>query len=178
MKKYIYMCVALAGMLFVSCEKDEIGGTATEALAGEWYVTVDAVDANGETVLEDPFGIGHVLMNTYNTVDNVSTKMWVDDKGAFWNFKVVTASDVNNLTFTTNGEVVNSALNSDGSVYDCKVNISDGKMLPGAATNPHGTKSDSIVFYVAFDDDTYPAEYGYAKYKVSGYRYTGLASDD
>jgi hypothetical protein len=58
------------------------------------------------------------------------------------------------------------------------VTISGGKILPKAATNPHGTAADSIVFYVSFSDDEYPDLYGYAKYKISGYRYTGLTSDD
>ena len=93
--------MAVLCMAFASCEKDEVGGTATQALAGEWYVTVDAVDANGNTVLEDPFGMGKVLMNTYNTAANTSTEMWVNDNGNFWNFRIKVASDVNNLTFTT-----------------------------------------------------------------------------
>lgn len=45
-------------------------------------------------------------------------------------------------------------------------------------TNASGTAADYIEFYVSFNDDDYPATYGYAKYKVSGFRYTGLASDD
>ena len=44
MKKIVYLFVAV--LLFASCKKDEIGGTATESMAGEWYVYVDAVDEN------------------------------------------------------------------------------------------------------------------------------------
>lgn len=172
MKKLLYLCVSFVALMLASCEKDEVGGTATEALAGEWYVTVDAVDASGATLYEDFFGLGHFMLNTYNTADNVSTKMWIDDNENFWNFKVKADCDVNALTFTTNGEVDNAAY------ADCKVNVSDGKVMYGAATNPHGTKADSIVFYVTFSDDEYPETYGYSKYKVSGYRYTGLVSDD
>ena len=150
MKKVIYLLMMCAGVLLFSCEKDEIGGTATEALAGEWTVTVDAVDGSGNVVEEDFFGLGRVMLNTYNTAANLPTEMYVDDLGNFWEYKVKVQSDVNTLTFATSG----------------------------AATTPHGTPADSIVYYVSFSDDEYPAQYGYAKYKVSGYRYTGLAVDD
>ena len=50
--------MAILCMTFASCEKDEVGGTATQALAGEWYVTVDAVDANNNVTALDPYEIG------------------------------------------------------------------------------------------------------------------------
>ena len=168
--------MAVLCMAFASCEKDEVGGTATQALAGEWYVTVDAVDENGKTVYEDIYGLGKVLMNTYNTAANVGTEMWLDDNSNFWDFKIKVASDVNNLTFASNGAVTNTKLNDDGSA--CKVTIEGGKVLPKAGLTPHGTPADSIVFYASFDDDTYPAKYGFAKYKISGIRYSGLTQDD
>jgi len=46
------------------------------------------------------------------------------------------------------------------------------------ATTPSGMPADSLVYYVSFSDDENPAAYGYAKYKVSGYRRTGFASDE
>lgn len=170
MKKAIYLLMMCAGVLLASCEKDEIGGTATEALAGEWYVTVDGVDANGEVLYEDVFGVGHTLLYTYNTAANVPTEMYVDDAGNFWEYKVKVDSDVNALTFSTEGAVANEA-------YECDVTIESGKVLPGAATTPHGTPADSIVFYVTFsDDENVPS--AYSKLKVAGYRYTGLAQDE
>ena len=180
MKKLLYLCVAILSMTFASCSKDEVGGTATQALAGEWYVTVDAVDAQGNTVYEDVYGLGKVLMNTYNTSANVADQMWIDDNNNFWSFKVKMTSDVQNLTFSTNGQVTNTKITApeNGDSYYCKVNVEGGKVLPKAGTTPHGTPADSIVFYVSFDDDTNPAAYGYAKYKVSGIRYTGLTQDD
>ena len=182
MKKLLYLCVAVLSLAFASCEKDEVGGTATQALAGEWYVTVDAVDANGNTIEggKDFFGLGKFLLNTYNTAANESDKMWIDDNNNFWGYKVRMASDINNLTFTTGGEVTNAIASkkNDGTIYYCNVNVENGKVLPGAGLTPHGTAADSIVFYVSFDDDPYPARYGYSKYKVSGIRYTGLTLDD
>lgn len=174
MKRIFYLITMTVGLLMTSCEKDEVGSTATEALAGEWYVTVDLIDANGNLFAtgEEFFGIGKFMVNTYNTAANNSNEMWVDDIDNFWEFKVKVNSDINNLTFMTNGAVANT------SYEGCNVTITDGKVLPQAATTPHGTPADSIVFFVSFSDDRYPATYGYDKYKISGYRYTGLASDD
>lgn len=171
MKKAIYLLLMAVCAVMTSCEKEEIGGTATQALAGEWYVTADAVDEYGNVLEEDFFGIGHFHVNTYNTAANVPNEIWVDDLGNFWEFKVKASADVNNCTFCTPDSVANV-------YYDCKVLIEGGKILPDAATTPHGTAADSIVFYVSFNDDTYPEEFGFAKYRISGYRYTGLASDD
>ena len=99
--------------------------------------------------------------------------MWISDNGNFWNFKVKMTSDVQNLSFTTNGEAANAAYNKDGSLNDCKVNVEGGKVLPGQGLTPHGTPADSIVFYVSFNDDE-PGN----KYKVSGIRYSGLTQAD
>ncbi len=171
MKKSFCLILVCAGFLLASCDKDDIGGTATEALAGEWRVTVDAVDDDGNVVYEDFFGLGTTHLNTYNTAANVATQMYVDDLGYFWSYKVKVNCDVNAMTFSGE-EVYNEYYD------DCYVTIEDGKVMTKAATNPHGTASDSIVFYVSFSDDPYPYYYGYAKYKVSGYRYTGFVSDD
>ncbi len=172
MKKIAYLIVMVcAGALLASCEKDEPGGTATESLAGDWYVTYDAVDAEGNLIEEDFYGMGYTHLFTYNTADNVSSEMFVDDQGWFWEYKIQVESNASNLTFTSNGSQPNE-------YYDCNVVIEGGKIMYGAATNPHGTPADSIVFYVQFDDDPYMLAGYYDKLKVSGYRYTGLASDD
>ena len=42
MKKIIFMLLLVAGFSLTSCEKEKIGGTATQEMSGEWYVTVDA----------------------------------------------------------------------------------------------------------------------------------------
>lgn len=170
MKRTIYLLIMCAGVLLTSCEKDEISNTATKALAGEWYITVDGVDANGTVLYEDVFGLGHILLNTYNTAANTPTEMYVNDLGNTWDFIVRVKSDINALTFSTEGAATNES-------YDCDVTIEGGKVLPGAATSPHNTPVDSIVFYATFSDDTnIPA--AYSKLKFAGYRYTGLASDD
>ncbi len=170
MKKVIYLLMMCAGVLLSSCEKDEIGGTSTEALAGEWYVTVDGVDESGAVIYEDPLGAGHTMLYTFNTAANVPTEMYVSDEENFWGYKVKVKSDIDALTFSTDGTVANET-------YDCDVTIEGGKVLLGAATTPHGTPADSIVFYVTFsDDENIPADW--SKMKVSGYRYTGLVQDE
>lgn len=170
MKKAIYLLMMCAGVLLASCEKEEIGGTATRALAGEWNVTVDGVDASGTVLYEDVFGLGHQVINTYNTAANIPSEIYMDDLGNIWEFKVRMKSDINALTFSTEGAVSNES-------YESKVTIEGGKILLGAATTPHGTPADSIVCYVTFSDDENAPE-AYAKLKISGYRYTGLASDE
>lgn len=166
MKKIIYLLMLCVGVMFASCEKDEIGGTATEALAGEWQLTVDLVDDAGNVLMTDPYGMGVILGITYNTTDNVPDKMYVSDLGNFWDYKVVVNCDCDALTFSSDGDVQNES-------YDCMVNIEGGKMLPGAATTPSGMPADSLVYYVSFSDD----EPG-VRYKVAGYRRTGFAADE
>ncbi len=60
----------------------------------------------------------------------------------------------------------------------CNIVVENGSIMYNAATTPSGMPADSIALYVSFDDDPYPSAYGYAKYLIHGYRYTGLASDD
>ncbi|MCD7933303.1 MAG: hypothetical protein LUH15_19185 [Tannerellaceae bacterium] len=177
MKKIILLSIMIAGIFLTSCEKDKIGGTATESLAGEWYVTVDAMNADGSTWGEDPFGIGHFLIATYNTAANIESEIWVDDSKQFWGFKVKAKADANTLTFSvTNAENGYEKEHEDDE--DCIVSIMDGKILLRAATTPSGMPADSIVFKVTFSDDTNTTNYGFDHYKISGYRYTGLANDD
>ena len=77
---------------------------------------------------------------------------------------------------------------ADNIKYECGVKLFDGKILKGAATTPSGLPADSIVFFVEFDDDLTevdddvfeytPTAYGFAKYRVAGYRYTGVEGDE
>jgi len=159
-------------ILFTACEKDEIGGTATEKMAGEWFVVADAVDSEGNVVYEDAdlFGIGYFHLDTYNISSNSLTEMWINDNGNFWDFKTRININFDQMTF--------AAENADNQAYESKVTIEDGKIILGAATTPSGMPADSIVFTVTFDDDPYPEAYGYYGYRVSGYRYSGFEADE
>lgn len=181
MKKIVYLFAAV--LLFASCEKDEIGGTATEALAGQWYVHVDAVDENGDVVYSgaDIFGLGTFMLLTYNTASNTADTLFVDDLKNFWDFKVKVSCNTSDRTFGNTGF-------ADNYKYECGVKITDGKVLPQAATTPSGMPADSIVFFVEFDDDLdededgnvvyVPEAYGFKNYRIAGYRYTGFTNDD
>jgi hypothetical protein len=185
MKKVLYFAALLFCAGIISCEKEDIGGTATEDMAGEWYVTVDAADESGNLFVdadgdswEDPFGMGRVNMITSNTAANSATELMVDDLGNFWQFRVKTVADPSGLTFASaapaNANDTINNLNGD----DIWVTITGGKIMKGAGRQNNGSVADSIVFYVSFSDDPNPARYGYAKYRVSGIRYSGLAEND
>lgn len=175
MKKVLYLATLLFCAVFTSCEKEDIGGTAVESMAGEWYVTVDAADESGNVVegFEDLFGLGRIHIATFNTSSNSTNQLIVDDLQNFWGFRVKTNCELNALTFATN-TTENNNLNGD----EINVTISGGKIIKDGGTQNNGSKADYIEFYVSFSDDAYPAAYGYKNYKVSGIRYSGLAEND
>lgn len=178
MKKVLYFAALLLTMpLITSCEKEEVGGTAAQEMAGEWYVTVDAADANGNVVegLEDPFGLGRIHLLTYNTASNNPNEIIIDDQQNFWAFKVKAKCDQNNLTFSTTTTENNNLVVG---YEDINVTITGGKIVKDGGVQNNGSKADYIEFYVSFSDDSYPAAYGYSCYKVSGIRYSGLKEND
>lgn len=168
MKKIIYLFIAAAGLFLASCKKDEVGGTATQKMAGDWFVTVDAVDNNFNVTAKDAFGLGStVQLLTYNTASNTDS-IWINDMKNTWQFKVKLPVDLSKSTFGTATDILNNY------TYDSKgVKVTGGKVLLGAAHTPSGMPADSIVFYVGFGDDS-PA---FSWYKVSGYRRTGFTAD-
>ena len=176
MKKVLYFAAFLFCAVFTtSCEKEEVGSTATEALAGQWYVTVDAADASGNVVegFEDLFGLGRHLLVTSNTAANSASELLIDDLNNFWAYRVKVSCDINNLTFASGSQTVQNLKDEE-----CQVTISGGKIIKDGGVQNNGSKADYIEFYVSFSDDPYPAAYGYSCYKVSGIRYSGLAEND
>ena len=73
MKKVLYFAALLFAITLTSCEKEDMGGTATESLAGQWYVQGNVVE-DGQ-VIEDPYGIGRFIILTYNTSARTSVAM-------------------------------------------------------------------------------------------------------
>lgn len=173
MKNIFYAFMAGAAMLLASCTKEQPGGTAAEAVAGQWYVVADAAYDDPEVeVIEDCFGLGRFLILTYNSPANKSDEFIIDDCGNFWEFKVKVPCNTGNLTFSCE-----SAQNMVPGYEELEVTITDGKIVPGGAITPSGATADYIEFYVIFsDDDNIPEKYD--KLKISGYRYTGLVNDD
>ncbi|MFA7033048.1 MAG: lipid-binding protein [Bacteroidales bacterium] len=178
MKKILYTTLIVAfAMIFASCEKNPIPMTAVEAMAGDWYVTCDGADENGNVIegWEDPFGVGEWHTFTYNTSANLPTEMYVSDgKDAddwyFWTYTVKVSVDLATMTFKSNGPVHNEA-------YDCDVTITNGKITLNGATTPSGQPADAIEYCIVFSDDSYVGQY-WSSLKVHGYRYTGFLNDD
>ena len=177
MKKLFYAIMVLASLTLASCDKDPIGGTATENMAGDWYCKAFYVTADG-TVGGYYATDFHVL--TYNTAKNSPNELFVDDLGNFWTFKVRVNADPNTLTFSNASGTKSEAYDGDN-LYDITCNITNGKILKQVAKTPSGMPADSIVFDILFgDDDDAVANGGteYERLRISGYRYTGLANDD
>lgn len=176
MKKILYFATTLfVAMGLAACDKEDAGGTATENVAGDWYVTIDAADENGEVVIEDPYHIGRTHMFSYNTAANIPTEMIIDDLSNFWEFKVLVNVNQQTNTFQTNTTENNNMV---AGYEDINVTIEGGKILPKAGRQNNGSPADSIVFYVSFSDDENPADIGFKNYKVSGVRYSGLVEND
>ena len=164
MKKVLYLATMLLCMAFTSCQKEEIGGTATESLAGQWYVEANVVNADG-SVIEDPYGLGRFQILTYNTSANNPSEIWIDDSKNFWNFKVKATGDVNSLTISAA-----SAQNQRGD--EITVNITNGKINKNGGAQNNGSPADYITMDVEFSDE--PGTI----YRLEGVRYSGLAEND
>ncbi len=174
MKKSIFILLAAIAFVATSCKKEEIGGTATQEASGEWSVALNCIDEEGNA-MGDMFGVGQFILLTYNTNDNATNKIYVDDLGNFRAFKVQADLDLANLTFSVN-EGISEFVDDEGP-YDIAVTITNGKILKGAAKTPSGMPADSIVFDILFEDDEYVGSY-YDHMRIEGFRYTGLANDE
>lgn len=144
-----------------SCKKEEeVGGTAMQKMAGEWYLHL-SMDG-GKT-----FGDDYYHFSTYNTADNSSSTMWLDDLGTFWDIKGKVSVNLADMSF--NGtDIVNQK-------YESKFTITDGKLLEKAAKAAGSkTVTDSLYFKVKFSDDDDPN----TEYVLAGYRKTGFLEDE
>ena len=168
MKKYISM-MAMALMLcmnFTACdvETDEKpGGTNIEQMCGNWDVMWYAVDASGNVL--DEWTDGTIF--TFNKADNSTTQMWIDDQNTYWQFKFLVDIDYNAKTFSATSRDYDAAGSG-------KAVVTNGKILLGAGKNLHGVPCDSITFEISFDDDSYPAKYGFDHYRVEGVKHAGF----
>lgn len=172
MKKYISMLMValMAAFTFASCdtETDEkAGGTAVEKMAGQWVVTDEQVDENGNIIERDLDENGKIVkfdLYTYNTSANDANKMWLEE-GSFWGVKMkVNITDYNNGKFTADA---NAAYNIEGSANN-QVEYLNGQVLYGQGKNLHGMPTDSISITVKFNDADGKI------YRYSGIRYSGF----
>ena len=206
MKKVLYIAASLfVFMTILSCSKEDIEGTATESMAGQWYCTIDAVDNDGITIKngEDYFGLeGRTIVLTYNVAANNSSQMWVNIMGVGnfakdydypgypdYDFCSIVNCNQETLTFSST-EAANIAEpviwtdeDENGNVVitdqvdPMPVSI-EGKILKGAGRQNNGSPADSIIMYVIYKDDPWYPDDGYVKYKISGVRYSGLVEND
>lgn len=165
-----FTAVVTLGLTSCDTETDvSAGGTAVKKMAGLWEVQVDMMELteDGDTIhYGDYYGVGTFLFYTYNTADNKSNTIWVDDYDydyksyGFWGVKAEVSCNLSTLTFS--GEDV---LNVYDDEETCKVT---GKVFPNGALNLHGMPNDSICIDFEFDTDP-----GWV-YRYAGQRYTGF----
>jgi hypothetical protein len=158
MKNKLLILFAFLTIGLMSCDlgdDPDVGGTATQAVAGEWFTTFNV---SGES------GGAYHLLTTSNTAANSTTEFLINDNAETWDYKVKTPLNLDAKTFG------GSALPNLS--YDITVNIANGKILPGAATSTGGNVTDSIYFEAEFSDD--PG----VIYQVAGYRRTGFLEDE
>lgn len=155
--KNISIALVLAVFVFSSCKKNlpDVGGTAAERVANEWWVTVKVGGVDQ---------VGHVKIATYNTSAN-NNEIWVDDLEHIWQFKVKATVDYNNLTFSAN--------NAANEYYPITVNLANGKVIEKGGHSKSGNVTDSIYMEAKFSDD--PAG---DTYVISGHARTRFAEDD
>ena len=161
MSKYFLktgLILMLTSIFIPSCQKDDkVGGTATEKISGEWWIRL-SVDGS----LIDP---GYFKILTYNTSENVPTKIWLDDEENLWPFKFKADVDPANLTF--------SATDATSEYSDITVKVNNGKVLQGVTKGPVSLAvTDSIYFEAEFSDDPGTV------YQLAGYRRTRFDGDD
>lgn len=142
---------------FTSCDEGgdpDPGQTAVVELAGDWVVEV--LD-NGEHFSD-------TYVSTYNTSDNTSNEMWVDDNCGGWCVKSKVSVDLTNQTF--------SGTDLEELYYGVTVTISDAVIVTDGATAPSGTIVDSINFNAVFSDRPNSV------FNYSGYKRTGHLEDE
>ena len=150
----------ILAVFFVSCRKEkdtDAGGTNTQAMAGEWWIELKV-----NNTLATP---GYHKILTYNTAENLATKMWIDDHEDLWPFKFKIDVDPAAKTF--------SAANATSTYTNITVKLANGKILQKATKGPASKAvTDSIYFEAEFSDD--PG----TTYQFTGYKRTGWPEDD
>jgi hypothetical protein len=156
----MYRISAIIVLLFISCTKklEDPGASNTVKMSNEWWVTLKLTDGT------DLLG-GHAPFSTYNTSQNISDSLWLDDEGAGYNFKCKVKADPKSLNFSVDS--------SQNEYYDIRVHIENGKIIPnGGKGKSTGSVVDSIYMEAHFSDDP-PTTY-----IISGVARSRWAQDD
>lgn len=164
LKKNITRAFALIfTAILASCNDDDkgfadfdAGGTATEALAGEWFVR--EYSQSGEVLS------GYFKVSTFNTSANSASEIWLQDDGTI-DFQSKVDANVADLSFSV-VEAENIFDDTDN------VTVADGKIIKsGGLASVTRTVVDSISFIYSSTTVTDPLI-------VSGHRRTGFQVDE
>lgn len=155
------ICIVLvSGILVSACyKKPDVANTATVDMSGEWWVDYYLEEAPTESLT----GYGALL--TYNTSDNSTSQIWIEDHVGGYKSKV--AVDYASMTFPETASTEN--LESPGT----NMRILEGKVLKDAGRSTSGVVVDSIYLKIEFVDD----EPGVI-YQVRGHMKTGFFEDE
>ncbi len=158
MKNFSYLFLMLAMVTtFVSCDQEESVPYESDILlqevVGKWVVDIDRDGVNQDTN----------TISTYNTSDNDTNALWLDDLEHGWGLKAKVNYDPNTMTF--------SGTDLDELYYGVTVTITEGRIIKGGATTPTGDVVDSIYFKAEFSD--IPGEI----WEYYGYKSTAQVDD-
>jgi hypothetical protein len=176
LKNILFVVVVLGLLSLTSCTKlfewnqpkeVETEYSSIHPMGGEWYVVNRFDDGSG--VFDDYYGIGHTPLFTYNTADESTDEMWINDDGNFWSYTLKCPINLDAMTFGSADSLQSSY---DHGAYDIKVVVQNGKIIKDGGTSPSGVKSDSIYFEIQFEDD--PGNV----WQISGIRRTGFIEDE
>lgn len=153
----IAVMVLFGTVLFTSCDETEsyeVGLANVIEASGDWVVEIE----------KDGEHYDHNTISTYNTSDDSSSEIWLDDQGHGWGLKSKVNINLEDLTFSGN--------DLEEVYYGVTVTITDGAIIKNGSTAPSGTVVDSISFYAEFSDDPGVIWHYY------GYKRTGFAEDE
>lgn len=166
------LVAVLVATSFASCDEvgdTDPGGTAVEAMAGDWYV---------QTLVDGEVVVDYVLLSTYNTAANDGKQMWMEDYGKIWDFKFKAPVNIGALTFSGDNlpsSVVHDLTSTPNVIetYDMNVTVTEGKVTKNGATTTGGHTVDGISFKAKFSDDP-----DGITYEIKGYKRTGFIEDE
>ena len=178
MKNKLLLLLISLSFGIMSCDlgdDPDPGGTATEAIAGEYYVQL--LSAPGGDVYLD-----YSLVTISNTAANTANQIRISDDEHIWGFNSVFNVDLATLTFS--GDKVANALYDQPAASPYKpigtidtigsvpkyMTITEGKVFPGAAHVPSLTTADSIAFYAT-------GLYYLSAYQVVAWDFDTVSSD-
>ncbi|MGQ2985249.1 lipid-binding protein [Flavobacterium sp.] len=160
--KIAFIALSFGMLTFTACEEDgygdyDAGGTATQAMNGEWYITITD-EASGEVQVEN------ALHKTYDS----NGRLFITDRLGTgftgWWLESALDADLSNLTFTATDEM--------NFADESAVTITEGKIIKNGGRSTSGVVVDSIYFKAVFDyEPTQTLIY-------AGHKRTGFEEDE